>query len=148
MFYSYINGKYEYDRIMELDYRLRLGAGIGLQWLEGRSFDGLGTWSFNQELGASWVKERYESAFTDDYAAFRYAHHLTWDPGWLDGFLFTHNFEYLPDTADWAENYIVDSDFGFTYGRATSRYCRMQQPSLLRIWRRRTSISREMYSTN
>ena len=115
MFYSYINGKYEYDRIMELDYRLRLGAGIGLQWLEGRAFDGFGAWSFNQELGASWVKERYESDFTDDYAAFRYAHHLTWDPGWLDGFLFTHNFEYLPDTADWAENYIIDSDFGFTY---------------------------------
>ena len=94
---------------------VKLGAGLGLQWLEGRSFDGLGTWSFNQELGASWVKERYESAFTDDYAAFRYAHHLAWDPGWLDGFKFTHNFEYLPDTADWADNYIIDSDFGFTY---------------------------------
>ena len=114
-FYSYINGKYEYDRIMLLDYRLRLGSGLGLQWFEGQTVDGFGTWSFNQEIGASWVKERYESAFTDDYAAFRYAHHLTWDPGWLEGFLFTHNFEYLPDVSDWAENYIIDSDFGFTY---------------------------------
>lgn len=115
MIYSYVNGKYEYDRIMALDYRLRIGAGLGLQWLEGTAVDGFGKWSFNQELGASWVKERYESSFTDDYAAFRYAHHLTWDPGWLDGFAFTHNFEYLPDTADWADNYIIDCDFGFTY---------------------------------
>ena len=114
-FYSYVNGKGEYDRIMNLDYRFRFGAGLGLQWLEGQSFDGIGTWSFNQELGVSWVKERYENEFTDDYAAFRYAHHLTWDPGWFDGFLFAHNFEYLPDVGDWAENYIIDSDFGFTY---------------------------------
>ena len=114
-FYSYVNGKYEYDRIMLLDYRLRLGAGLGMQWFEGHAVDGFGTWSFNQELGASWVKERYESSFTDDYAAFRYAHHLTWDPGWIEGFLFTHNFEYLPDVGDWAENYIIDSDFGFSY---------------------------------
>lgn len=115
MVYSYVSGKYEYDRIMNLDYRLRLGAGLGLQWLDGRSFESLGKWSFNQEVGVSWVKERYESSFTDDYAAFRYAHHLTWDPGWLDGFLFAHNFEYLPDTADWMDNYIIDCDFGFTY---------------------------------
>ena len=113
--YSYVNGKYEYDRIMSLDYRLRLGAGLGIQWLEGYSLDGFGSWSFNQELGASWVKERYESSFSDDYAAFRYAHHLMWNPGWLDGFQFTHNLEYLPDPSDWAENYIIDSDFGFTY---------------------------------
>lgn len=115
MFYAYVNGKYEYDRIMALDYRLRIGAGLGVQWLEGSAIDGLGKWSFNQELGASWVKERYESSFTDDYAAFRYAHHLIWDPGWLEGFTFTHNFEYLPDTADWADNYIIDTDFGFAY---------------------------------
>jgi putative salt-induced outer membrane protein YdiY len=115
MVYGYLNGKYEYDRIMNLDYRLRIGAGLGLQWLEGRSFESFGTWSFNQEIGASWVKERYESSFTDDYAAFRYAHHLTWVPGWLDGFTFTHNFEYLPDTADWMDNYIIDCDFGFAY---------------------------------
>ena len=114
-FYSYVNGKYEYDRIMLLDYRLRLGAGLGLQWIEGQAVDGFGIWSFNQELGASWVKERYESAFTDDYAALRYAHHLVWDPGWFEGFRFAHNFEYLPDVSDWAENYIIDSDFGFTY---------------------------------
>ena len=115
MFYSYVNGKYEYDRIMNLDYRYRLGLGLGLQWLEGRAFENFGKWSFSQEAGVSWVKERYKSSLDDDYAAFRYAHHLAWDPNWIAGFNFTHNFEYLPELDDWADNYIIDSDVGFTY---------------------------------
>ena len=44
MIYSYINGKYEYDRIMNLDYRYRFGTGLGIQWLEGRAFENLGKW--------------------------------------------------------------------------------------------------------
>ena len=115
MFYSYINGKYEYDRIMNLDYRYRVGAGLGIQWLEGRAFENLGKWSFSQEAGLTWVKERYTSSLDDDYLAFRYAHHLAWDPNWIEGFNFTHNFEYLPELSDWEENYIIDSDVGFTY---------------------------------
>ena len=115
LFYSYINGKYEYDRIMNLDYRYRVGVGLGLQWLEGRAFENLGKWSFSQEAGITWVKERYKSSLDDDYAAFRYAHHLAWDPNWIEGFNFTHNFEYLPELSDWADNYLIDSDVGFTY---------------------------------
>ena len=115
MFYSYINGKYEYDRIMNLDYRYRIGLGLGVQWLEGRAFENFGKWSFNQEAGLTWVKERYASSLDDDYWAFRYAHHLAWDPNWIEGFNFTHNFEYLPELSDWEENYIIDSDVGFTY---------------------------------
>ena len=109
------NGKYEYDRIMNLDYRYRVGAGLGIQWLEGRAFENLGKWSFSQEAGLTWVKERYASSLDDDYLAFRYAHHLAWDPNWITGFNFTHNFEYIPELSDWEENYIIDSDVGFTY---------------------------------
>ena len=115
MLYSYINGKYEYDRIMNLDYRYRVGLGLGLQWLDGRAFEYFGKWSFNQEAGLTWVKECYASSFDDDYWAFRYAHHLAWDPNWITGFNFTHNFEYIPELSDWEENYIIDSDVGFTY---------------------------------
>ena len=115
MLYNYVNGKYEFDKIMHLDYRYRVGAGFGLQWLEGRAFEHLGKWSFSQEAGIAWVKERYESSLDDDYAAFRYAHHLSWDPNWVAGFNFTHNFEYLPELGDWADNYLIDSDVGFTY---------------------------------
>jgi hypothetical protein len=47
--------------------------------------------------------------------AFRYAHHLEWAPRWVDKLAFTHNFEYLPDIDDWADNYLIDTDAGFTY---------------------------------
>ena len=100
---------------MNLDYRYRVGAGLGIQWLEGRAFENLGKWSFSQEAGLTWVKERYASSLDDDYLAFRYAHHLAWDPNWITGFNFTHNFEYIPELSDWEENYIIDSDVGFTY---------------------------------
>ena len=115
MLYSYVNGKYEFDRIMNLDYRYRFGTGLGIQWLEGEAFENLGKWSFNQEAGVSWVKERYGSSLDDDYFTFRYAHHAAWTPGWLEGLDFTHNFEYLPAFDEWEDNYIIDADVGFTY---------------------------------
>lgn len=112
--YNYVNGKYEFDRIMDLDRRLRIGVGFGYQWLENAKL-GIGKVSFNQEVGAAWVSEKYEGAYDDDYATLRYAHHLAWDPGSIENFAFTHNFEYLPDFGDWADNYIIDTDVGCTY---------------------------------
>lgn len=113
-FYTYVNGKYEFDKIMDLDRRIRLGAGVGYQWLEGADF-GIGAVSFNQELGFSWVDEKYEHMDGDDYATLRYAHHLSWTPGMIENFDIVHNFEYLPDLEDMGDNYIIDADAGFTY---------------------------------
>ena len=114
-FYGYVNGKYEIDQIMDLDYRIRLGAGLGYQWLEGVDVAGLGKMSFNQELGGAWVKERYAHSYDDDFATVRYAHHYTWDFAKTEGLKFFHNFEYLPDLSDFAENYIIDADIGFSW---------------------------------
>lgn len=114
-FYSYVNGKYEYDKIMNLDYRYRLGLGLGYQWLENAEY-AIGKISFNQEVGAAYVGEKYSNGgFKDEYATFRYAHHLAWNPGLIENFDFTHNLELLPDMGDWCGNYIVDADAGFTY---------------------------------
>lgn len=113
--YSYINGKYERDGINNLMYRYRVGAGMGYQWLEGYQQEDTGKWSFNQEAGLTYIKERYEHQKDDDRCAFRYAHHLEWAPKWVDKLAFTHNFEYLPDTGNWSESYLIDTDIGFTY---------------------------------
>ena len=118
--YSYLNGKYERDGINDLQYRYRLGTGLGYQWLEGYEHDATGKWSFNQEAGLTYIKEKYEHAKDDDRCAFRYAHHLAWNPKWIDKLAFTHNLEYLPDVSDWADSYLIDADVGFTYELSTA----------------------------
>ena len=113
-FYNYINAKYELDRIMNLDYRFRLGAGFGYQWLEGKEFR-FGKLSFNQEFGLAYVTEKYDdNGSADDYASVRYAHHLIWDTN-IENLQITHNFELLPNLNYILDDYIVDTDAGFTY---------------------------------
>ena len=113
--YSYLNGRFERDGINDLQYRYRLGTGLGYQWLENQVFESTGKWSFNQEVGLTYIKEKYEHVKDDDRLAFRYAHHLEWVPRWADKLAFTHNFEYLPDIDDWSDTYLIDTDAGFTF---------------------------------
>lgn len=118
--YSYVNGKYERDGINNLKYRYTVGTGLGYQWLENQVFESTGKWSFNQEAGLAYIKERYERNPDDDRCSFRYAHHLAWAPKWIDNLAFTHNLEYLPSTEDWANKYLLDTDVGFTYALTTA----------------------------
>ena len=114
--YSYENARYEQDDIAGLDYRLRLGAGAGYQWLDGFNSDMTGKWSFNQEVGAAWIKNSYvdrDPSAEDSYATVRYAHHLTYHPKWNSGIEGFHNLEFLPQVDDW-ENYLIKADIGFT----------------------------------
>ena len=114
--YGYLNGKYEKDDIAGLDYRLRLGAGLGYQWLEKEDLFGIGKWSFNQEAGAAWIRTEYavKDPDADDYAAsFRYAHHLNYLPVWAEGLEFFHNFEYMPQFNDF-DIFLSKADVGFT----------------------------------
>ena len=114
--YNYENVRYDRDRIQELNMRIRLGAGLGYQWLEKRMFESTGKWSFNQELGVNWVKEEYaipSDAKENGYAALRYAHHLNYLPKWNEGLELFHNLEYLPEVDDW-EKYLAKADIGFT----------------------------------
>ena len=113
-FYTYVNGKYETDRIMDLDYRWRVGLGGGYQWLENDDF-GFGKVSFNQEVGLSYVGEKYEHVDDDNYGAFRYAHHLAWEIAAVKNLSFAHNLEWLPQVDEWADNYIIDADAGIVY---------------------------------
>lgn len=113
-FYSYLNGRYERDGINNLQYRYRIGTGLGYQWLENRVFESSGKWNFNQEIGMAYVKEKYEHEKDDDYPSFRYAHHLKWMPNRVESLEFFHNFEYLPDVSDWEEMYLIYTDVGFT----------------------------------
>ena len=113
-FYNYVNGKYEFDRIMNLEYRWRVGLGFGYQWFENQDY-GLGKMSFNQELGMAYVGEKYEHADDDNYGTFRYGHHFAWEVAAVKNLSLTHNFEWLPQVDEWADNYLIDADIGLAY---------------------------------
>ena len=115
-FYSYENARYEQDDIAGLDFRLRLGAGVGYQWLDNANNDLTGKWSFNQEVGVAWIRNDYkvkDPSAEISYATFRYAHHLTFKPKWNEGVEAFHNLEYLPCVND-SEIYLIKADVGFT----------------------------------
>ena len=114
--YSYENARWEKDNIAGLDYRLRLGAGAGYQWLEKTAYDSTGVWTFSQEAGLAWIRSSFaqkDPDAEDSYVTLRYAHHLTYLPKWSAGVEVFHNFEYLPQVDDW-ENYLAKADLGLT----------------------------------
>ena len=115
--YNYENLKWERDLIQDLNARYRLGLGLGYQWLDNALFESTGTWNFNQELGANWIKEEYKMATDDNkkdgFCALRYGHHLDWAPIWVAGMSVFHNAEILPDVDDW-EKYLARADLGVT----------------------------------
>ncbi len=113
-FYNYVNSKYEFDRIMDLEYRWRVGTGVGYQWFENENF-GFGKMSFNQEVGMAYICEKYEHVKKDDYGTFRYAHHFAWEIAAVENLSLTHNFEWLPQVDKWEDNYLIDTDVGITY---------------------------------
>lgn len=115
-FYSYLNSRYEVDDIAGIDYRFRLGGGIGYQWLDAKDVFNTGKWSFSQEAGAAWIRTEYAqmtSDTEDSAASVRYAHHLAYLPVWRDGLEFFHNFEYLPQVDDFSI-FLAKADIGFT----------------------------------
>ena len=114
--YSYENLKWERDAIQDLNGRYRLGAGLGYQWLDNALFEPTGTWNFNQELGANWIKEEYKGpndAKKNGFCALRYGHHLDWTPIWTTGLQVFHNAEILPEVDEW-EKYLAKCDLGLT----------------------------------
>ena len=113
--YHYEDAKFERDVIQDLDSRFRLGIGAGYQWLENRDFESTGKWSFNQEFGVNWIREKYGDGESKDggFAALRYAHHLGYVPKWYTNVEFFHNFEILPEADDW-DKFLSNADVGFS----------------------------------
>ena len=115
--YSYEDVKWERDLIQELNARYRLGLGLGYQRLENADVAGSGPWSFNQELGANWIKEEFEQSTDSDkkngFCALRYGHHLEWAPVWAEGVSLFHNAEILPEVDEW-EKFLAKADIGAT----------------------------------
>ncbi len=113
--YTYEDVLWERDTIKDLNARYTVGLGAGYQWLDDTAFEWTGRWSFNQEVGANWVKEEWvdnDDAKAGGFAAVRYAHHLLFVPKGFENCSFFHNFRFLPEVDEW-EKYLVRADIGF-----------------------------------
>jgi len=114
--FTFLGGRYEVDKIAELDYRARLFAGYGYQYLENYSEEHTGIWNFNQQIGLSYIKEQYavdNEDCKDGDAAFTYRHEFKFIPKWNKDMELFHNFEYLPEFEDY-HTYLLRADLGFS----------------------------------
>lgn len=97
--YLYGQGRYEVDKIADLDRRIIAGGGTGYQWIETDKTD------FSTEIGASWIDEKYEDGSSDDKISGQLGYRLTHQ---FNGtFSFIHNFNYFPSTEKVSDYYLT-----------------------------------------
>lgn len=102
--FTYANASGRRDDFADLDLRSTLGAGAGYQLLDSD------TCKYYEELGISYVDDRFDVAEDDDYATARFSGKLDWafDPDRVTIFHFHEVFLGLEDTDD----LLVDTQSG------------------------------------
>lgn len=99
--YVFGEGRYETDKIAELDRRVIIGGGLGYQWIEKE------TQNFSTEFGAASVYEKYDTADDSD-TKFSMQAGYHYDQQFNKTFSFIHDLTYYPSTEDFAD-YLVTS---------------------------------------
>jgi putative salt-induced outer membrane protein YdiY len=101
-FYLFGEGRYERDRIADLDSRTVLGGGGGYQWIESN------TTNFATELGLAAVQERYSgvSSHETDFSG-QAGYHF--DHRFNSIFQLMHDLTYYPALADPSDYYLSSS---------------------------------------
>ncbi len=97
--YVYGQGRYEVDKIADLDRRIIAGGGSGYQWIESDITN------FSTELGLSWIGETYEDGSNDESVAVQAGYHF--DHKFNDTFSFIHNLNYFPSTEQISDYYMT-----------------------------------------
>lgn len=97
--YVYGQGRYEVDKIADLDRRIIAGAGSGYQWLE------TDITNFSTEVGFSWIGEKYEDGSSDESVAVQTGYHF--DHKLNETFSFIHNLNYYPSTEQVSDYYMT-----------------------------------------
>lgn len=97
--YVFGQGRYEVDKIADLDRRIIAGGGSGYQWIENDTTD------FSTEVGLSWIDEEYEDGTSDDKISTQAGYRLTHQ--FNDTFSLIHNFSYYPSTEQVSDYYLT-----------------------------------------
>ncbi len=97
--YVFGQGRYETDKIADLDQRIIAGGGTGYQWIETDRTE------FSTEIGASWIDEEYADGTRDDKISAQAGYRLTHQ--FNETFSFIHNFNYFPSTEQVSDYYLT-----------------------------------------
>lgn len=87
--FGFLEGRYERDRIAELDRRVVVGTGVGYQWVESEPFN------FSTEAGIASVYEKYDNQTdSDSQVSAQFGYHL--DKKFNETFMFINDLTYYP----------------------------------------------------
>jgi len=98
--YLFTNGRYEQDKIADLDERVLLGTGFGYQWIETPAF------SFSTEAGTAWVHEEYDTGRSSSEWSGQAGYSL--ESALNENVKFIHNTKYYPVLEDFSD-YLLTS---------------------------------------
>jgi len=101
-FYGYLDGRYETDKIAELDRRVIVGSGGGYQWIESEKMN------FSTEAGLASLYEKYENQ-TDSSAELSAQLGYNFDKKLAKGLKFIHDLTYYPSTEKFSDYYLTST---------------------------------------
>ncbi len=101
-FYGYLDGRYETDKIAELDRRVIVGSGGGYQWIESENM------KFSTEAGLASLYEKYENQ-TDSSAELSAQLGYNFDKKLAKGLKFIHDLTYYPSTEKFSDYYLTST---------------------------------------
>jgi putative salt-induced outer membrane protein YdiY len=98
--YGFLEGRYEKDKIAELDRRVIVGAGCGYQWIESDDMN------FSTEIGVAHVSEKFEDSTSDkDEMSAQLGYHF--DTRITDGIKFINDLTYYPSFGKFSDYYLT-----------------------------------------
>jgi len=99
-FYGYLDGRYEKDRIAELDRRVILGGGVGYQWVESEEMN------FSTEVGLATLYEKFNNQ-TDSQSNLSAQLGYHFDRKLPAGLKFINDLTYYPSTENLSDYYLT-----------------------------------------
>lgn len=98
--YGFLEGRYETDKIAELDRRVIFGTGVGYQWIESEDMN------FSTEVGLAHVSERFdnETGNNNEISA-QAGYHF--DTRITDGIKFINDLTYYPSLGQFSDYYLT-----------------------------------------
>jgi putative salt-induced outer membrane protein YdiY len=101
-FYGYVDGRYETDKIAQLDRRVIVGGGGGYQWIESENT------KFSTEGGLASLYEKYENQ-TDSSSELSAQFGYNLDKKLAKNLKFVHDLTYYPSTEKFSDYYLTST---------------------------------------